>query len=287
MFYIKLDDQMNLVITEKEAIYRGDNLNQKITYLVPLKIGDIDMLSATIFLNYIRSDGTPDVVILERQEEKYNESYYRYFLPVTCKISKYAGAVCTWMQICSGSASNPVVSKSGECILQIQESKDMDEYLGDRQVTAMYQLQKQVDDGFTSIDSAIDSIIAEKADNITFNSEDSTIQLVADGQPIGDKITVSSNVGTGIEDMRISVDGELLVFFDDGSIKNLGKVVGEDGVVYVPHIDEHKVLTFTIEREASDIPESVDLNPNDEWSGIADEESGVVTDYVWEGIEPN
>lgn len=120
MFYIKLEtdqDDLNLVITQREAIYRGDNLNQKIRYLIPLTVGDIDMLTAFVYLNYIRADGTPDVVRLERMEEKYNESYYQYAFPVTCKLTKYPGEVCTWMQIFTGSPSNPVISKTGECML--------------------------------------------------------------------------------------------------------------------------------------------------------------------------
>ncbi len=281
MFYIKLEDDMRLAVTVRESIYRGDNLNQKIRYLIPPKVGDMDIMTATVYLNYIRSDGTPDVVMLERQEEKYNESYFQYILPVNSKLSKYAGEVCTWMQICSGPISNPIIAKSGECVLQILESKNMDEYLGDRHVTALYQLQKQIEDGFEAVDIAIDAIVAEKADNILFDEENSTIQLTANGTPVGNPVYVCTNTGLGITDMKITQDGELLVFFDNDSIKNLGKVVGENGMVYVPHIDEHKILTFTLEKEPSDLP-SVDLNPSDEWSGIA--EDGIVTDYVWESI---
>ena len=54
MIYIKLDDSMNLVITVNEPIYRGDNLNQKIIYLIPLQVGEIDMLTATPYLSCIR-----------------------------------------------------------------------------------------------------------------------------------------------------------------------------------------------------------------------------------------
>lgn len=49
-----------------------------------------------------------------------------------------------------------------------------------------------------------------------------------------------------------------------------------------PHIDEHHVLTFTVEQEVTELPGPVDLNPNDEWSSMEDEEEGIVTDYVWE-----
>lgn len=147
MFYIKLDENMDLVTTVREPLFRGDNLNRKIVYLVPLKVGDIDMLTAYVYLNYIRADGVADVVVLERMEEMYNESYYQYTFPVTCKLTRYPGEVCTWMQIYTGTPSNPSVQKTGECMLQIQESKNIDDYLCDHQVTAIYQLQKQMENG--------------------------------------------------------------------------------------------------------------------------------------------
>ena len=37
---------MDLVITVREPLFRGDNLNRKLVYLMPLTIGDIDMLTA-------------------------------------------------------------------------------------------------------------------------------------------------------------------------------------------------------------------------------------------------
>lgn len=115
-----------------------------------------------------------------------------------------------------------------------------------------------------------------------FHEEDSTIQLLANGEPIGDRIRVSTKDGLIITDMKISMDGELLVFFDDGNVKNLGKVVGEDGAVYVPHLDEHKILSFTLEKRPTEIPAPVDLNPFDEWNGMKNNGS---SDYVWEGME--
>lgn len=147
MFYIKLEEDMSLVITMKESLYRGDHLNQKIRYLIPLTVGEIDMATASVYLNFIRADGAADVVILERMEESYNESYYQYTFPVNCKLTRFPGEVCTWIQILTGTPSNPTVSKSGECVLQIQDSKNMDDYLCDHQVTALYQLQKQIENG--------------------------------------------------------------------------------------------------------------------------------------------
>lgn len=48
-----------------------------------------------------------------------------------------------------------------------------------------------------------------------------------------------------------------------------------------------KVLTFTIETEPGEVPDPVDLNPNDEWADMGDGEigsSGGKTDYVWDDM---
>lgn len=280
MLYIKLDGDMSLVITVNEPIYRGDNLSQKITYLIPTVVGEIDMLTASVFLSYVRADGVADVVVLDRSETPYNESYFQYTFPINCKLSKYPGEVCTWIQIYSGTPSNPVIAKTGECMLQVQESKNMDDYLCDHQMTALYQLTHTMNTAIEDMNNTIENAIENKADNIIFNPEDSTIQLSANGVPVGDKIVVNTNTGAVVTNAGISSDNELILTFNDGTVKNLGSVMGKDGAVYVPHISERKVLTFAIEDEPGEIPEPVDLNPNDEWSEIEGDE--VVSDYIWE-----
>ena len=85
---------------------------------------------------------------------------------------------------------------------------------------------------------------------------------------------------SGVESFSIDDNGCLNVVYVDGRTENLGRVVGDDGSVYVPHISEQKVLSFTIEDSPGEIPDPVDLNPHDEWGNIDDSE--IVSDYVWE-----
>ena len=309
MIYIKLDEDMNLVITKNEPIYRGDHLNRKITYLIPITVGDIDMLRATVYLSYIRADGTADIALLVREDEPYNERYYQYHLPITSTLSRYAGEICTFMQIFSGPPRHPVVAKSGECMLQIIDSKNMDEYISDRNLRLIYEMQRHMEDKVEKAEAALneridktDEVVAAKADNIVFDPEDSTIQLVSTVEvkdeegnptgeyekiPLGDRIFVRADTARGILDMEINELGELIVTFEDETTQNLGVVIGKDGVVYVPHVDEHKVLTFTIESEPSEVPDPVDLNPNDEWSDMGDgdmESPGGGSTYVWDDM---
>lgn len=312
MLYIKLDENMNLVITKNEPIYRGDHLNQKITYLIPITVGDVDMLTATVYLSFIRADGTADIALLVREDEPYNDRYYQYHLPITSTLSRFPGEICTFLQIFSGPPRHPVIAKSGECILRIQDSKNMDEYITDRHLRLIYEMQRYMEDKVEKAEKTLteridkaDEAIAAKADNIVFNEENSTIQLVStvaikdeEGNPtdefeqipLGDPIFVRADTSKGILDMVINELGELVVTFDDETTQNLGKVVGNDGAVYVPHVDEHKVLTFTIEAEpGEELPPPIDMNPNDEWSDMGDEggdmeSPGVATSYVWEGM---
>ena len=52
------------------------------------------------------------------------------------------------------------------------------------------------------------------------------------------------------------------------------------GIVFVPSINEDKILSWTISESGADVkvPDPVDLNPFDEWSDDGD----VVSEYEWE-----
>lgn len=90
----------------------------------------------------------------------------------------------------------------------------------------------------------------------------------------------------GLQSIEIDKNGNLLVTFTDGSVSNLGKVVGNDGKVYVPHIDKDtSVLSWTIEDKEGEIPDPIDLSDNSEWEDVNEEELGE-TDYEWEVINP-
>lgn len=145
------------------------------------------------------------------------------------------------------------------------------------------------ENGALSISNEVVEKIDSKADNITFDPLTRSLQLMSNGELIGDAVTIFEGEGAGIISMEINEDGELIVRYDDGRTVNLGVVKGVDGkdgdpgAVYVPHIDSHKVLTWTIEDEAGDVPEPVDMLPDDEWSDIDDESKGR-TDYVWDTL---
>ena len=283
MMYIKLNKDMELVVTKYTPIYRGDHMNQKITFLIPETVGTIRMDSASVYLSYIRADGTADIDLLERAEEKYNEAYYQYTMPVTTTLSRYPGEVCAWIQVYSGHPSHPIIAKSSECVIRVLASKNMDEYICDRKLSLIYSIQRKMENKLEQTKEFVTEELAKKADNVVFNEEDGTLQLMCGDQAIGDLVAIRVKGDVAhISDAEINGDGDLIVTFDNGTQKNLGRVTGTDGAVYIPHVDARRVLTFTIENEPNELPDPVDLNPNDEWGNL--EEASIQTDYIWEDM---
>lgn len=90
----------------------------------------------------------------------------------------------------------------------------------------------------------------------------------------------------GLQSIEIDKNGNLVVTFTDGTVSNLGRVVGVDGKVYVPHLDKDtSILSWTIEDKAGEIPDPVDLSDNGEWENVNNEEAGQ-TEYDWEVLNP-
>lgn len=263
-------------------------MNQKLVFLIPFALGGIDMESAAVYLSYIRADGTANIAMLEREEEPYNERYFQYRLPLTSDLSRYAGQVCIFLTIMAGNARCPMVAKSGECFLRVLESRNMDEYISDRDLRLIYEMQKRMDERVgkaeAELSERLDSaehILAAKADNITFDPETSTIRLVStsvvtgeDGAEetvvteLGNSIYVRADKAVELKNAYLNEDGHLILVLSSGADseeieKDLGLAVGKDGAVYVPHVDAHKILSFTLEPTPGDPPDPVDLDPMD------------------------
>lgn len=150
MVYIKLNGDKTLGITQMDSVYRGEHFSEKVIFLIPKVVGDIDILSSKVYLSYIRADDVGDIVILERKNEMYNADYYQFVAPLTCKLTKFPGQVCIWLNIMSGNCCPTIMVKTGECFIPVEDSKDMDDYLCDHHLTAIYQLHKKLSGGDSS-----------------------------------------------------------------------------------------------------------------------------------------
>lgn len=121
----------------------------------------------------------------------------------------------------------------------------------------------------------IDDLSENKADNIVLDTENSTIQLTANGTPIGNTIDYAS---CGIKSFDVDENDNITITLLNGKVIELGNITGASGATFTPHISEDKILTWTCDKDLP-VPDPVDLNPFDEWE---DEGESSSSDYVWE-----
>ena len=138
---------------------------------------------------------------------------------------------------------------------------------------------EDLDDKLTQIDIRLDSLDENKADNIYYDEEEKYIQLVSNGEKIGNRVNVASSDVCGVEDCKVDDEGHLIVTLSDGRVIDAGHVEGSDGATFTPHISEDQILTWTCDQDLP-VPDPIDLNPHDEWSTLPEE--GMETEYEWE-----
>jgi hypothetical protein len=124
------------------------------------------------------------------------------------------------------------------------------------------------------LSATIDELNETKADNIIYDEEDNTIQLSANGTPIGDKVVSGS---CGIKDFEVTDDDKILVTLHDGRVIDLGAIEGASGVTFIPHISDDYILSWTNNGGLPN-PDPVDLNHFDEW---VDDDGQLESDYIW------
>lgn len=199
----------------------------------------------------------------------------------------------------------PVILKNDECLVPKEVLADRGKFYfsvvgdGDGKRLTSNTLEYEVNpslatgeifpsDPTPDIYSQIMSIINTKADNIVYNDEDSTIQLVANGICIGDKVAVSAGGGgvSGITKIEINAEGELVATYADGEFQIVGKVQADCNCpgIYVPSKVGDKLI-FTLQDAAPSDRIEIDVDQTNEWSGIPNEADGQLTNYVWEPME--
>lgn len=181
--YIKLDENMNLVITVSEPLYKGDRRNRNIIFLIPHTIGKVDTASSTIYMCYMRPDEATDVALLDRCNTPYNKTYDQYVIPVKGALTHISGNVVMWIEIYSETEDGkPIFAKSGDTVIPILEAKNINisPDIGcedDTQLTMFQQLWDAIDD---------------KADGLSYNDETYQLSLKSGAEDIGTPVIVGN-----------------------------------------------------------------------------------------------
>lgn len=112
MYTIVMNQDKSLSQTEVTTLYQGENLVDKIRFLIPLKYGDLDLSEFSSKLKYIDQGNVIHLEGLELSEKLYKDCMLCYYLPIRSKLTKFAGDIA--MQIS--------FDKDGQNILHTSET---------------------------------------------------------------------------------------------------------------------------------------------------------------------
>jgi len=288
MYTILLGESNELITSVRERIMQRSKLVDALHFLVDPTYKGIDMSDFTVTMEYVtpvsREYRTETLV---KSEALYKERL-EYKLPFDTDLTKEAGKIeitLTFTKVEMDPDGNAIqrVRKTSPATVTIIPCAAWCNVVPDSALSALDQRLLKVDAAISALNDMSTYLDDNKADNIIIDMEANTIQLTANGAPIGDKCEMpAKGHDCGIESFVISVDDEIIITLTTGQVINLGQVIGASGATFVPHISDDLILSWTNDKNLEN-PNPVDLSPFNDWVELGDdgEES---TQHNWEYI---
>lgn len=290
MYTILVTDSNELVVSVKERIMQRSKLVDHLHFLMPTSYKGVDMSEFTCTMEYVLPVSREyKTEILVKSGELYKDNF-EFKLPFDTNLTKEAGKIeiqltFTKVSMDADGAVKQYVRKAGPCTITIVPVTAWSDVVADDALGALDQRLIQLELMANQLNDISQYTYENKADNITYNESDGTIQLLANNSPIGDKIAISIDDNTdinAIKKLEVDSDGILIATYTDDTTEMIGKVNGSDCVgVYVPSLVAPDKLTFTLQDEPGDPEIVVDIDRTNEWSTEDTENS---TSYIWETL---
>ena len=290
MYTILVDDSNALVTTIKERIIQRSKLVDNLHFLVNPTYKSFDMTKFTAVMEYITPVSRELHTEFLTQSQELYKGMIEYKLPIDTNITKEAGTfelklTFTYVEMDADGQIYQHVRKTTPTGITIVACPAWCDVVPDSALSALDQRIIGLEALIHALDDESKVLYETKADNITYDADGQNIQLTANGNPIGDMITlkISGNSDVTIKYIQIEEDGSLVVTYTDGRTENIGKV-SMDVVsgIYIPDVSKDGILTMTLSQEVGEPSYSWDIDPSNNWNPVEGiEEEGT---YIWEQL---
>lgn len=288
MYTILLNESNELTTSIRERIMQRSKLVDSLHFLVDPTYKGIDMSDFTVMMEYITPVSREyKTEYLVKSDELYKNKL-EYKLPFDTDLTREAGKIevqLTFVKVALDADGNAkqYVRKTSPTTINIVPITAWSNVIADSALTALDQRLIQVNAAIEAINDMNNYLDEAKADNIVIDKETNTIQLTANGNPIGDSRELPTNVhDCGIESFVVSVDDEIIITLTTGQVINLGQIIGASSATFIPHISDDLVLSWSNDKGLEN-PAPVDLSPFNNWEELGDD-GEEPTQYTWEFI---
>ena len=214
-YTILVCDDNSLYGSCKCKIMQKEKLVNKLCFLVAPHYNGYDMSQFTVTMRYmlpISKDFVTETLVLS--DETY-EGYLKYVLPVDTNLTKEWGDIelnLTFTMLDTDDNGDIVqrVRKTDNHILSITQLPDWDKFVPDSALSAIDQRILKQDAQIKALNELANAFngSVDIVDNLMYNDEDETLQLMAGDKGVGSKVSVKDMLdeGTPVVDLNSTTD---------------------------------------------------------------------------------
>lgn len=239
MYVLLINDDNSISAPKKQRIIQRSKLIDDLWVLVKPTYNGYDMSTATVLLEYLKPTSKKyETEILDLSADKY-EDHLKYHLPMDTKLTDEAGIIelqISFIYVDIDSDGNPIqrVRKTAPVhkieVISISAWSDI---IPDSALTAIDQRIIKTDAQIKALNEMNNILNNTKADNIVY--DDNKLQLIANGNKIGNAIDIKSCEGDsedGVPVVDFSNSTDIVTPDDSLENKNSDNVVEFDPMTY-------------------------------------------------------
>lgn len=182
VYVIKMDTDKSLRATIKPKIYQYEKNADTLIFLLPMEYDEVNLANCTVTMNYVLPNGAGKAEELELELEPYREKWYEYRLKITTELTDLPGKIELWLNVTS--PEDDLLLETGTTEIEVAKARDITQYLSPEERNRL----NKMDERLSKLEKA-------KADNMKYDAQQQTLQLTADGAPVGDMVTLNDKAG--------------------------------------------------------------------------------------------
>ena len=204
-YTILVNNDNSLMTTRKERIMQRSKLVDDLCFLVPKLYNGLDMSEYTVNLEYLLPCSRKYCSEILRLSDDTYTNHLKYLLPFDTKFTAEAGTIeaqLTFLKVDLDEEGNDIqrVRKTTTCKIVITPISAWSDIVPDSALTALDERIIKQDAQIRALAELAAAFEGEMVDNLAYDEIEETLQLTANGQGIGDKISIGHVIDKVIDD---------------------------------------------------------------------------------------
>lgn len=204
MYTILVCDDNSMMTTKRERIIQRSKLVDNLQFLVPQYYNEYDMSEYTVQLEYVLPCSRRYCTEILRLSDEMYKDHLKYLLPFDTKLTSESGSIeiqLTFVKTELDAYGKGIqrVRKISQTTIDIIPISAWSDIIPDSALSAIDERLIKLDAQIRAIDEMNQIVADNKADNIKYNENENSLQLLSGNKEIGNKITLKST-DTSLED---------------------------------------------------------------------------------------